>query len=157
GLPARAADHPADTLLKLVPADTAVAVVVRDLRGHTTRLAESPFAAWFAKSPLGKHLGGDDGLKKLVETQNLLSRRLGGAAEQLRDDILGDAVVFAFTPGPPGKPEADRSLLLIKPKTPAVLAGLLAKIDQAQLTSGELTIVTSRSHAGKSYTRREKK
>jgi hypothetical protein len=157
GLPARAADRPADTLLKLVPADAAVVVVVRDLRGHTTRLAESPFAAWFARSPLGKHLGGDDGLKKLAETQNVLAGMLGVTAEQLRDDVLGDAVVFAFTPGPPDKPEADRSLLLIKPKTPAVLAGMLAKIDQVQVAGGELSAVTLRTHAGKTYTRREKK
>ncbi|HEY2784463.1 MAG TPA: hypothetical protein VGJ05_05755 [Fimbriiglobus sp.] len=157
GLPARAADRPAETLLKLVPDDAAVCVVVRDLRGHSTRLAESPFAAWFARSPLGRQLGGDDGLKKLADAQKFLTGVFGISAEQLRDDVLGDAVVFAFTPGPADRPQADRSLLLIKPRTPAVLAVLLAKIDAAQLAAGELTAVTTRTHNGATYSRREKK
>ncbi len=156
-LPARAADNPADTLLKLVPDDTAVCVVVRDLRGHSTRLAESPFVAWLAKSPLGHSFGGEDGLKKLADAQTMLTGVFGITAEQLRDDVLGDAVVFAFTPGSPDKPDSDRSLLLMRPKTPAVLAGLLAKIDAAQIASGEISAVTSRSHKDSTYSRKEKK
>src|SRR5688572_24458984 len=54
-LPALApAADPTDELLRFVPADVAFCVSVRDLRGHSERLANSPFLEQWEKTELGK-------------------------------------------------------------------------------------------------------
>ena len=47
------AAKPTTELLRLVPQDAALCLIVQDIRGNTRRLAESPFIAQLRKSPLG--------------------------------------------------------------------------------------------------------
>ena len=41
---------------------------------------------------------------------------LGLSYEIVRDDLLGDAVILSFQPGPPGRPDQGRGVLLVRPR-----------------------------------------
>src|SRR5690349_18878411 len=92
---------PAEELLRFVPPDVSLCLVVRDLRGHAAALAESPFLEQLRRSPLGKQVQQTLGVQRLVADQ-FLQKYLRLDSTQLRDDILGDAVVVAYRLGPPG-------------------------------------------------------
>ena len=46
------------------------------------------------------------------------------------DDILGDAVVFAYVPGPQDHPEREQGLCLLWARQPDRLSGLIAKLNE---------------------------
>src|SRR5437879_4398244 len=91
---------PREELLRLVPEDVGFCVVLQDLRGNIDRLAASPFLASFQKSPLGEAIRASDETQKLLELEKHLSKQLGLDWLKLRDEIFGDAVVFAYRPAP---------------------------------------------------------
>jgi hypothetical protein len=155
GARARAAD-PAGELLRLVPPDTAICVVVRDLRTHQKTLAESPFAVWVRESPIGKQLADPAQVAKLNALAGFLADQLGVTVDQLRDDIFGDAILFAYQPGPPGKPQEEIGLVFLHARKPDVLAKLVARLNQLQQKSGEVRAVREKSHRGRAYFERAK-
>src|SRR5207244_3958863 len=72
----------------------------------------------------------------------------------LRDDVLGDAVVYAFEPGLPGIGAAEQGILLLHARRPEVLLRLLDNLNQAQKASGELKSLDALEHQGTPYVRR---
>src|SRR5262249_12051823 len=98
------AASPRDELLRFVPDDVGLCMVLQDLRGHTARLLDSPFVAGLRGSPRGAALGQNKEAANLVQAQAKLTAQFGLDWRRLRDDVLGEAVVFAYRPGPPGKP-----------------------------------------------------
>jgi hypothetical protein len=144
-------------LLRLVPADAGFVAVVQDLRDQLARLERSPFAARFAASPLGRAVRDTPEARKLAALDRQLRTHLGVSWPQLRDDILGDAVVLAYTPGPPGKPEEERGLLLVHARKPDLLAGLIDRLNELQQKSGEVDAVERREYQGQGYFYRHKK
>lgn len=152
-LGARAA--PRDEALRLAPPDAALTVVAQNLREHARALGESPFAAWLPTSSLGKQLfAGEDGLKQFTEVAAPILRALDTTPAELFNDVLGDAVVFSYTPAAGGAPE--RSLILVRPRKPEVLAKLVDRLNGLQIKSGELKGVTEHKHAGASYFARQR-
>src|SRR5690349_20665085 len=109
------AASPRDELLRLAPQDAALVLVVQNARDHVRAASESPFAEWFPSSGLGRLLlaGGDFGKARTGATAIL--GELGTNPEELLDDVLGDAVAFAYTPGPPDRPGEERAVFLIRP------------------------------------------
>jgi hypothetical protein len=149
---------PAEELLRLVPEDTGLCLVVQNLRGQASALAESDFVRRFAASPLGKTLAGDAEFKKLAGVDAFLQKQLGLSWSQLRDDILGDAVVFAYRPGPPGKMEQEeQALLLLKARDARLLETLIERLNRAQKDAGDLKALEGREYQGQKYYRREEK
>src|SRR6476620_11193089 len=110
-IPSSRAAAPRDELLRLVPDDAGFCVVVQNLRDQLARLEHSPFAARFAASPLGRAFRDAPEARKLAALDQQLRTHLHVSWPQIRDDILGDAVVLAYVPGPPGQPEQERGLL----------------------------------------------
>lgn len=154
--PVRATEPvPRDELLNLVPADTAVCFVIQGLREQAKAVADSPFAAW-AGERLKPALGNSPELAKLRAIEGLFPALLGVTAAELRDDILGDAIVLAYQPGPPGKPDAEQGAVMLKARDPAKLRKLIDRLNDAQKAAGELTDLTSRSHRGRDYVQRVK-
>src|SRR5262249_52929372 len=142
---------PRDELLRLVPDDVAFCLVVNDLRGHYSALADSPFVAQFAGSPLGKVVGNAPEMAKLADVEKFLKQHLGTDFAQLRDAILGDAVVLAYRPGPPGKPEQEQGMLLVRARNEKALGGLIDRLNKTQQASGELKKLEERQHNGVKY------
>ena len=155
GVPASAAD-PVAPLKPLVPPDASIVFVVRNLGPQLKALGESPMAAWLATSPLVKQFLDPKEAEKLVAVRDFVTAQLGVTADELRDDIFGDAVVFAFQPGDPGKPETDTGAMLVRPRDPAALERLVARVTKFQQAAGEVTAVRPAEYAGLPYSVRER-
>jgi hypothetical protein len=153
--PPAPAAAPRDEALRLAPADCALVVVVQNLRDHGAALADSPFAAWFPTSELGKRLSSTD-LKKLADGSAPLFGELGTTPADLFHDILGDAVVFAYAPAPAADPKGERSIILVRPRKPEALAALIGRLNEAQAKSKEVKGLVEHKHAGAGYVERQK-
>jgi hypothetical protein len=145
---------PAAELFRFVPDDVGFCLAVRDLRRHYAELVGSPFAEAFRQTSLGKTLAAAAEWKQLHKLDALLEKQVGLGWARLRDDVLGDAVVFAYRPGPPGQPEREQGLFLVRARNPAALAALVRHLEQAQKASGELKEVVARTHQGVKYYKR---
>lgn len=143
-----------EPLLNLVPDGAGFGVLVRNLRSHWADLRAAPLLEELAASPLGARLLAAPELKKVQAAEKRLQQHLGVDFARLRDDLFGDAVVLAFYPGPPGRPDQDHGLLLLRARDPQLLADLCSRLDKAQKESGELTELTEREHKGARYLRR---
>ncbi len=150
------AADPVAPLRPLVPPDATVVFVVRNLGPQLKALGESPMAAWLATSPLVKQFVDPKEAEKLIAVRDFVTGQLGVTSDELRDDIFGEAVVFAFQPGDPGKPETDGGTMFVRPRDPAALERLVERVNKAQQAAGEVTAVRPAEHAGVRYFVREK-
>lgn len=148
---------PRDELLRFVPDDLAFCLVVQDLRGHALRLADSPLVEQVAQSPLGQTLAQSHELRQLSRLERQIKALLGIDAAQLRDDVLGEALIFAYRPGPPGQPEKEQGLILVRAREVKLLADLVTRLNALQKAAGELEGVEDREHEGIKYVRRKEK
>jgi hypothetical protein len=155
--PPPAAAAPRDELLRLVPDDVGFCLVVQDLRGHAAALAESDFFRHLRTSELGQLITRDAEFQKLAAFEKVLEKHLGLTGVKLRDDLLGDAVVLAYRPGPPGKPEQEQGLLLLRARDPRLLADFIDRLNAVQKKSGELEELRPREHHGRKYFQRVEK
>ena len=152
--PAAEPQTPRDELLRFVPENVGFCFILQDVREQMKTLSDSPFAEQLDKSPIGQAFHAAKEIKQLTEVAKQLPQQVGVGWEELRDDILGDAVVFAFRPAPPGKPEQDQGLVLLYARDPKKLAVLIAYLNDAQKKSGQLKSVEEREHNGVKYYRR---
>jgi hypothetical protein len=143
-----------EELLRYVPEDVAFCLVVQDLRGHAADLAASPFVKSLKDTSIAVGLSASPDLQKLLDADKFLQTTLKVDAEKLRDEILGDALVFAYRPGPAGKPEAEQGLMLLRARDPKLLAELIDRINELQRQSGELKELETLKHEGVTYFRR---
>ena len=155
-LPGVALAGPAAGLLRLVPPDATFCVVLQDLRTHVRAIGASPFGEWFAGSAVGGRFRDGPDADKVRAAATFFKDKLGVTADELLDDVFGDAVVFAYQSGPTGKSTDDAGLILIKARKPDVLARLVAKLNDAQTASGEVKGIREANHKGQTYTVREK-
>lgn len=146
---------PADPLLRIVPQDSAFCVVVQNLRDRARTVGASPFAEWFAESPLGTHFRNGPEAQKLREAARHFQDTLGVSETELLDEVFGDAIVFAYKAGPTGRPDDETGLILVRPRKPEVLARLLDRLNAAQTKNGEVRAVREASHRGRTYTVRD--
>ncbi len=151
---ARAAE-PRDELLRLVPDDTAICLVVQGLRDRSKAVGESPLADWIGTNAKST-LGAAPELQKLKEVETLFTTFLGITPADLRDEIFGDAIVLGYQPGPPGQPDGERGFVMLKARDPAKLATLVDKLNSLQKSSGELNSIDARTHRDRKYQRRSK-
>jgi hypothetical protein len=142
---------PRDDLLRLVPDDVAFCVVVQDLREHWAAISASPFAGQFRQSPVSKAVADAPELAKLANLGNFFKKHFEVDWPDIRDELLGDCVVFAYRPGPPGKPEQEQGMFLVRARSAALLAKMVDRLNQLQLQSGELKKLEQRQHNGVVY------
>lgn len=148
-LPVAAA--PRDELLRLVPADVGFCLVIQDLRTHADHLAQSPFAEQFRKSPIGTAIAGSPELGKIGVAEKEIQKHFGVTADQLRDEIYGDALVFAYRPAPDGRPEGEEGVFLLRARDKDLLARLVTRLNEIQKKGGELKELEERKHEGVTY------
>jgi hypothetical protein len=147
---------PRDELLRVAPPDAAVVLVVQNAAAHAKAVLGSPFAGWFPSSPLGKQVTA--GLKFAEAGDGLrgVCTALGTTPDEVLTDILGDAVVFAYTAAPGVDPAGEKSVILVRPRRPETLARLVDRLNELQTRDGELKGVDRREHAGAEYSVRRR-
>ena len=100
GLPSVSrADEPArptSSLLKLVPADASVVLTVDDLRGQTREFLASRLVEEFQKLPAVKAWFDSEKYEELEQARDQIEAVLQVSLTEIRDKVLGDAVVFAL-------------------------------------------------------------
>jgi Protein of unknown function (DUF3352) len=144
------AGTPTNDLLRLVPQDMGFSLVVQDLRGNAERFLGSPFVEHFVRSPLGQSLRNAPEAQKLAQARSFLEGVLGVDWPRIRDEILGDAIVAAYRPGPPiGTEEA--GLFLVRARSADLLAQLIQRLNDVQKESGDLKDLVACKHQGTSY------
>jgi hypothetical protein len=143
-------------VLRLVPPETRICLVVRDLRTHLRAIEGSPFEKWLEQSPLGKKLNDPAELAKIEQLETFLKEQIGVGFDLLLDDILGDVVVLAYQPGPPGKPDDELGVAFVNARKPDLLAALVEKLNDFQKKTGEIKSVRPITHQGRPYFEREK-
>jgi hypothetical protein len=111
----------------------------------------SAFAEQFRASPLGEALRNAPETRKLNAFAELLRNHLDVEWTRVRDQILGDCVVLAYRPGPPGKPEQEQGVLLLRAGDATLLANVLDRLNEVQKKAGDLKELKARRHQGKEY------
>src|SRR5438874_1561010 len=129
-LPIHAA-KPRDEVLRLVPDDVGFCFLIQDLRGHARAFLESPFFARLRSSALGRELAASPHAQKLAEVEKHLKKSLDLSWQTLCDDILGDAVVFAFRVNRDG-PEEEQGLIVLRARDPKRLAQTVERLNEVQ-------------------------
>jgi hypothetical protein len=142
---------PADELLRYVPADVGFCLVARDLRDHGAALADSPFVAGLRKTKAGEAIIQADEFARLGKIQEQLQKQLGLDWEKLGKDIFGDGIAFAYRPGPPGKPDDEEGLLLVRARAAKPLADFVDRLNEIQKSNGEVKEIEQRSSKGATY------
>jgi Protein of unknown function (DUF3352) len=145
----------ADELLRYVPKETSLCFVLNDLRGQVARWDKSPWMQLLKKSPLAQAFVDTPEFKNLLKLQVDLKKNLDIDWPTLRDEVLGDAVVFAYQPVRPGQPSDEQGVLLIRSHQAQVLAKLLDNLNRAQKSSGELKTLETKEYKGMTYFRRQ--
>ncbi|HMF16082.1 MAG TPA: hypothetical protein VKE98_02695 [Gemmataceae bacterium] len=144
---------PREDILRLVPPDTGVCLVVSDLRGHWPKVRDAAWIKNLRESSLGKVLAADPQMARLRQVDSDLKKHLDVDVAQLRDDILGDLMVFAYKPAPPGQSKDEQGLVLLWARKPDLLAQIVKRLNEAQLNK-ELKEVVAVDYLGSRYFRR---
>ncbi|SRR5579883_177734 len=145
---------PREELLRLVPDSIGFCFLVQDLRGHAAALRDSPFVEQLSRSPVAVKIRNSEDMKKLDRFESKMKEKLGLDWTRLRDDILGDALVLGYRPGPPGEPEKEEGFLLLRARNEKVLTELIERVNKVQKEEGELKDLEKRRHNGIVYYRR---
>jgi hypothetical protein len=135
---------PRDQLLRLVPEDVGFCFVLQDLRSYSQKLLASPFAQHFESSSLGRALRAAPELRHVGKADSQLRAFLHVSMAQLCNDIFGDAVVLAYRPGPPDKPEQEQGIMLVHAHDRRLLTQLMDRLNEVQKQSHELKELQTR-------------
>jgi hypothetical protein len=149
------AASPRDELLRFVPDDVRFCLVVQNLRAHAADLLASPFVREWSKSPFAAAIAAAPEWKHIEKAEAELTRLVGVDWATLRDDVLGDAFVFAYRPGPADKPDQDQGLFLLRARNARTLATLVNRFNEAQKADKELRALVDCEHRGVKYVRRD--
>ncbi|MBO0700244.1 MAG: hypothetical protein J2P46_17725 [Zavarzinella sp.] len=154
--PAVALAGPRDELLRLVPDDYTFCLVLQDLREHAKADGSSPFLKGLAESSVLRGLQKTPEAEKFRAAFETILREVGITPEQLRDDLLGDAVVFAYRKGPPKQESKEDGLILVHARDEKLLARVVERINDLQTKSGDLKAIEPVSVKQGDYFRRVK-
>jgi len=146
------AQPPAD-LLSLVPDDFGFCLTIHDLRGHWRQLEQAPWVKAFQQSPLGEALVHAPEFRDLTKFQRDLQQHLDIDWPTVRDEIIGDDVVFAYRP-PRGDNKDEQGLLLVRARKPDALEQLIKNLNRVQMAAGELKALEAHQFQGVTYHRR---
>ena len=159
GKPTEGADSPApaEILLRLVPPDATLVVTVENLRDQIRTIDQSRLIADLRNLPVVRSWLDSEKARDLKRSCDQIETVLGVKLADLRDDLLGDAVVLVLRldPEAPIDPSQARGLLLLRARDPALLERLIARVNESQRAGGELERVDDRRRGGTTYHVRE--
>jgi hypothetical protein len=134
-----------------------VCLVVTDLRENSSQIAG---AGWFQalwRSPLRGLVAQTPEVKRLLQVQQELRKHFQIDFARMRDDLFGDAVVFAYRSGSHGKPEGEQGLFLLWARDPALLERLIDLLQLEQKKTGALKELETRVYKTIKYVQRIEK
>lgn len=152
--PTRAQESAAAELIRRVPDDLGLCLVVHDLRGQLERWQKTDWFKLMEKNPLVAALLEKKEIQDLREFENILRQFLKFDYAMLRDDFVGDGVVLAYQPGQPDQGISEKGLVLLKPRKADSFEDVINAVNDAQMQSGEVKSLDERKHNGQLYTRR---
>jgi hypothetical protein len=144
---------PRDEVLRLVPPDTGVCLIVSNLRERAEKLHGTSWLKALLASPLGQMFAHSPEAAQLAKREEDLKKHLQIDWAELRDEILGDLVVLAYRPGSAEHHDED-GLLLLWARRPDVLAKFIDRLNQAQTSAHQLKELKSVTYRGQEYFRR---
>jgi hypothetical protein len=149
--------RPAEMLARLVSPDMAVVVTVEGLREHASAFFKSRLADDLWRLPAVRAWLGSEKLKDLDRARAQIETHLGVSLTDVRDELLGDAVILAvrLPLELPADAHQARGLLLVQARDPALRDRLIRAVNKAQQESGELARVVDRHRNGTTYHVRE--
>ena len=149
--------RPADALLRLVPPDAAVVLTVEGLRDQVRAFTGSRLAADLWQLPAVRAWLDSEKYQQFEQSRAQIEAVLGANLTDLRDELLGDAVVLALRlpPEAPADSSQARGLLVFRARDRALLERLIRVVNTTQKDSGELAQVGDRQRAGTTYHVRE--
>ena len=130
----------ADTLLRLVPPDASVVVTVEGLRDRLRDIGASRLISDLRRLPPVNSWLDSEKYRHLQRSCEQVEAVLGVKLAEIRDQVLGDAVVLVLRlpPGDPPDHSQARGLLLLRARDPVLLNRLISAFNAAQRDSGEL-------------------
>jgi hypothetical protein len=151
------APRPAEALLRLVPPDSALVLTIEGLRDHTSAFLKSRLAADLKQLPAVRAGLESEKYKQFERSRARIETLLGANLTDLRDELLGDAVVLALRlpPDAPADNHQARGILLVQARDLALLRRLIRVVNTIQQESGELAGVAERQRNGTTYQVRE--
>src|SRR5262249_32033523 len=114
----------------------------------------SPLVQQLHKSPMGALLKNDRDWRKINVGREQVEALLGLDWTKLRDDIFGDAVLFAYRPRRPDQQLDDQALFLVRARDSQALAKLVERVNALQKAGGEVKAIEAREHNGQAYFQR---
>ncbi len=148
---AEAAAGPADSLYKLVPPDAGATLAVENLRTRTREVGSSPLIASLRRLPMVQGWLRSERFRQLERLSAEIETALGVPFSVIRDELIGDAVVLVYQPGPGNAPELARGLLLASPRDRPLMVRLVDSLNANQRRSGELTRLDKKGRRGLEY------
>jgi hypothetical protein len=153
----RAQAPPRDELLRLVPDDMMFCIALHDLREHAKRIEkDDSFLAAVKRMPFARAQMESPEFKKLLDVQQYVLSELKITPRQLREDLLGDTVVFAYRQGNLNQPQQEQALLLVKARDAKLLATVADRINELQIKTGELKELRTVKYGDRDYIERVK-
>jgi hypothetical protein len=146
-----AGDRPADPLLKLVPPDAAVTIVVEGVGDRVREFGDSPLGRGLAELPAVAEWKGSEAFRQFDQARREIESALGADLDAIRDKLLGEAVVMALDIGPKGDVENPCGLLLARVRDRALLDRLIRQINDAESKEGTLLEVREETYLGSKY------
>src|SRR5262249_32059951 len=129
-------------------------LVLQDLRTHQAMLCRAPFWSEFLASPVGVKLLHASEAQKLTAVEEHLKRQFQIDWPRLRDQVLGDAVVFAYRPGPPGQSDQEQGLFLVWARDDRLLGDLIERLNRVQQEAGAVKRIIVHEYGGAKYYQR---
>ena len=132
-------------------------LTVEDLRGQVRDLLASRLASDFLNLPAVKSWFDSEKYEQLETARDQIEGMLQAKLTEIRDQVLGDAVVIALRlpPDRPFDPGKAQGILVLKAGNPALLKRLIDLINTIQKQNGELATVVERVRGDVSYFVRE--
>ncbi len=154
---ARDSGRVAGGLLRLVPPDATVVATVEGLRDHVRAVTASRLASNFRRLPAARAWFQSDPYRQFERSCADIESGLGVKLSDLRDDLVGDAVVLVLRLDPDALPDPRlaRGMLLLRARDPGLLERVIARVNASQRGSGELERVVDRTRAETTYHVRE--
>jgi hypothetical protein len=154
--PSAAVAGPRDDLLRLVPDDYTFCVVLQNFRELGRSEGNPSLLKGVADSPLMKGLQTTPEARKFQQAFASILKDLGVTPDQLRDDLLGDALVFAYRKGPAGQEGKEDGLILLHARDANLLQRVVDRVVEIQTKAGEIKGVEAIGEGTGRYFRRMK-